>query len=102
MDEKFMFELTGRHFEFSNGIIYGFKKFSFKMAFYPAAIPFENASVEGKVYFNLDLDDFMKLDKYEGECYDRVKTFCQLNGGDRKVEAFVYVFKEEFYHLLVK
>ncbi len=51
----------------------GFERFAVLGERYPALVPSSDVSkeVEGRVYFDVKPDDLLRLDRFEGEAYDR-------------------------------
>jgi gamma-glutamylcyclotransferase (GGCT)/AIG2-like uncharacterized protein YtfP len=83
-----------------NGIISGFVRKAVNQETYPAVYPAEGHHVvEGKVYYDVSDSDIARLDAFEGDYYRREKTFCDLGDGTG-LEAWVYVFKNRYLHLV--
>ena len=67
---------------------------------YPAVIPGDDEAVlHGRVYFHIDQIELDRLDKFEGEYFNREETRALLANGN-EVSAEIYVMKRDYMHLL--
>jgi len=63
---------------------------------YPAALKGEEMdSVNGVLYFYIDTDDLVRLDKFEGDFYVRIEEIVKTDSG-QNFRAYVYVLKDEY------
>ena len=80
--------------------VYGYRRRALKGYTYPALIPgYEDDFVEGVVYLKVNRKDVKTLDRFEGETYQRIVLPCSLANGNT-IEAGVYLFKDEFRHMV--
>lgn len=56
---------------------------------YPAAVPETGASIEGVLWLELDEDAMRRLDRFEGDEYERRQVLVTLPGGEQ-VDAQIY------------
>ena len=64
---------------------------------YPVIFP-ANESVEGVVYFDIDDEDIVSLDTFEGEYYERKEVELLVN--HEKIIAHTYVLKPAYYDII--
>jgi gamma-glutamylcyclotransferase (GGCT)/AIG2-like uncharacterized protein YtfP len=81
------------------GTLSDFRRFSIKNERYPGIISQMDSRVEGLVYEDIPEQSWDLLDRFEGEMYRRQKVEIDLENG-KKIEAFVYVVKPEYTHLM--
>ena len=77
----------------------GFRRFAIKDEYYPGVIEQKGFNVEGLVYGNVPEQSWVLLDNFEGDMYKREEVKVQLESG-KTVDAFVYVVKPEYTHLM--
>lgn len=67
---------------------------------YPAAVPGEaSATLQGRLYFDIDHEDLVRLDLFEGEYYRREAIGAICSDG-RPFSAAIYVLRPSYLHLL--
>jgi gamma-glutamylcyclotransferase (GGCT)/AIG2-like uncharacterized protein YtfP len=67
---------------------------------YPAIVPGAAGScLEGVLYHGILPHDLARLDRFEGDCYVRTAVGV-LSAAGSTVDAFAYVLKEEYRHIL--
>ena len=81
------------------GTLSDFRRFSIKNERYPGVICQRDFQVEGLVYEDIPEHSWDLLDRFEGDMYHRWKVEIDLENG-KKTEAFVYVVKPEYTHLM--
>ncbi len=87
-------------YEKSGARVFGYRRRRIHGEVYPAAIPGMCADgVDGIVYLNVSEEDLRRLDEFEGLCYRRQVTECQLPEGNT-VRASFYVFRDEYSYLI--
>ena len=64
---------------------------------YPVIFPADEG-VEGVVYYDINEDDMIRLDAFEGEYYERTEVELLVNNVPFK--ACVYVLKEHYYDII--
>lgn len=99
MDEALMERLTGKRFKWCEGTLYDYKKLMVKGEDFPGIIAFTGEMVRGRVYFNVDNESLNKINEYEDEFYELKRVLVHTNNG-KKIDAYTYVIKEGFRHLL--
>lgn len=66
---------------------------------YPGMMPDAAGRVAGVLYRGLGEDALARLDRFEGEMYER--RLVRVAAGAGHIEAWTYVFRAEFAHLLM-
>ena len=66
---------------------------------YPAIIAEPGANVEGVLYQNIQPEAWMRLDRFEGDMYDRKVVQVEIEGGP-EVRCSTYVIKPQYMHVL--
>ena len=93
-------KVVGRQYETVEATISGYQRRKVKDEIYPGLIPGGPKDiVKGLIYKDVSWTHLERLDRFEGEEYERISIECELTGGQR-MSAFVYVFKEQYAHLL--
>ena len=77
----------------------GYRRLRIREEQYPAIIPDPGAETEGIVYDGLDHSAFARLDRFEGQDYERQRVNVTLHDG-AVILADTYVLKPKFHHLL--
>ncbi|BDD87476.1 gamma-glutamylcyclotransferase family protein [Desulfofustis limnaeus] len=77
-------------------VLPGYFRRAVKGATYPVVYPATTTSeVEGVLYYQVTDDDLKRLDRFEGDYYQRRSESVRLSDG-QLINAEVYVLKEEF------
>ncbi len=71
----------------------GWSRHAIRARTYPAAVPASGASIEGVLWIDVDEDTMRRLDRFEGEEYERQQVLVTLPGGER-VDAQIYRWLE--------
>jgi len=83
-----------------DGRLYGYVRRRIKGENYPGLVPSNEAEyVDGKIYMDVVYGDILRLDRFEGEYYQRIMEKCELSKG-RWLTAGVYVLKKQYMNLL--
>ena len=77
----------------------GYRRFAIKNEYYPGVIEQKGFDVEGLVYDEVPEQSWVLLDSFEGDMYERKEVKVHLENGEN-VDAFVYVIKPEYTHLM--
>ena len=78
----------------------GFSRRCVKNETYPGVIKAStHVLLHGRLYFDVNSMDINRLDHFEGEYYRRESVVVVLGNGER-VKASIYLFRDEFAHLL--
>lgn len=85
-------------------VVKGFKRTQIIGDVYPVAIPQNGACVEGVIYLNVNQKDCLRLDAFEGEYYQRIKTqaFESAKSEHPLFTCELYVLKAKYYKLASK
>lgn len=85
--------VIGRQLEGTPVTLQGYRRLRIKGEQYPAVIPATGDEVGGILYTDLSASEFLHLDRFEGEEYDRVAV--RIDG----TEANLYVLAEGWLHI---
>jgi gamma-glutamylcyclotransferase (GGCT)/AIG2-like uncharacterized protein YtfP len=99
MCEDIMAEVVGFHLCSTPAILPGYHRFLVQDEQYPGVVVTENSSVSGMLYHNITQEGWSRLDRFEGEMYDRIPVTVRLKDSTETM-ACCYVFRPEFHHLL--
>ena len=95
MCEDIMREISGFSFSCKSGALKGYSRYSVKGEHYPAIVAEEKGRVEGVVYFDIPISAWDRLDRFEGEMYERRLVQIGLMAGKR-LFAGTYVVRPAF------
>lgn len=80
--------------------LYGYVRLKIRGELYPAMVADAAAAmVAGRLYKGVDGADIVRLDRFEGDYYQRITAVCEDQSGG-SVNAGVYVFKPDYRHLI--
>lgn len=80
-------------------VLPGYLRRAVKGATYPVVYPASTTSeVEGVLYYQVTADDLKRLDRFEGDYYQRRGESVRLSDG-QLINAEVYVLKEAFHSI---
>lgn len=82
----------------SEGTVSGYSCLGIVSETYPALVPGDGV-VEGVLYFDVNEKDLQRLDRFEGDEYDRI-TLPVRRGDGTELPAETYVFKSVLAHRL--
>lgn len=80
--------------------VVGYRRAPLRGEDYPGMVEDPRATVEGVLYAGLDAEAWARLDAFEGEMYRRAPLRVELVGGTQ-AQAWVYLFKDDYAHLLL-
>ncbi len=80
----------------AEAVLHGYRRFEVRGERYPAIIATEGASVEGLVCFDIGRKSWHRLDRFEGEMYQRRLVEVKLKDGDSTKKAYAYVARKDF------
>ena len=92
MDSDIMTQVCGASYQSSKATLSGYVRKLVHGEIYPAIVREAGGCVDGMIYYNVSSQAFDRLDKFEGELYDRVKVIVICEDGLR-VAAFSYVIR---------
>jgi gamma-glutamylcyclotransferase (GGCT)/AIG2-like uncharacterized protein YtfP len=101
MCEDIMREISGFRLSHEKGILKGYSRRSVKGEHYPALVPDETGRVEGILYRDIPDSAWERLDRFEGEMYERRLVQVGLNSGTILFAA-TYVARPAFLDQLDK
>ena len=58
---------------------------------YPGLIEEQNATVQGILYFNLNETDMEKIDRFEGDAYERIGVTAWINNTEVEAQTYLYI-----------
>jgi gamma-glutamylcyclotransferase (GGCT)/AIG2-like uncharacterized protein YtfP len=99
MCEEIMVEVSGCRLSHGFGTLKEYERRSVIGEPYPAILPHKESTVEGVVYQNVPDWAFDRLDRFEGEMYERQPVTIEMSHGGT-LPAETYVMKEAFSNLL--
>ena len=100
MFDRVWFNVVGGSYETVGGRLFGYLRKRVKSVAYPGLIPgTEDDRVDGRIYKNVSDADNRKLNKFEGDYYEKKCEACELEDGSR-LTVCVYLFKESHKGLL--
>lgn len=82
------------------GTLRGYRRCPLQGEDYPAIISEEGMSVPGIIWLDVNEEDLVRLDAFEGDEYDRVQVIVEGENGVR-VEAHVYRLRDEMRHKVI-
>jgi gamma-glutamylcyclotransferase (GGCT)/AIG2-like uncharacterized protein YtfP len=91
--------VAGRRFASRPAELRGWRRRLLRGAVYPAVVPAAGEATAGVLFEGLDAAVFARLDRFEGEPYERRRLRVALGSG-AQCEAFVYVLRPERHALL--
>jgi len=90
--------VAGRRFAAEPARLADFRRSALSGVVYPAVLPEPGAVTDGVVYAALDAAALARIDRFEGELYERRTLSVALASG-APCEAFVYVLRPEHFAL---
>jgi gamma-glutamylcyclotransferase (GGCT)/AIG2-like uncharacterized protein YtfP len=101
MCEDIMREISGLRLYHEPGILSGYSRWTVEGEVYPALVPDEKGRVEGRVYRDIPESAWARLDRFEGEMYERQLVQIELKSG-MALLAGTYVARPMFLDQLDK
>lgn len=90
-----MTEVAGAQLRATPAVLPGYRRFLVRGEQYPGVVPDRGGTVAGLVYHGIDEEGWARLDRFEGELYDRRPVTVRYeNGSGAMVDC--YVFRPEF------
>lgn len=99
MCDDIMTVVAGIHLRSTTAILRGYRRFLVRGEQYPGLIVDPEGAVQGIVYHNIPAECWRRLDRFEGEMYDRAAVV-PCDGKGRALPACCYIVKPPFQHLL--
>jgi cation transport regulator ChaC len=94
MCEDILRQVAGCDAASAPAVVYGFKRRCVRGEHYPALVPAEGGRVEGVLYRDLSDAAWQRLDRFEGEMYDRQQVQVEVLDGT-VLSAFTYIVRPE-------
>lgn len=92
--------VVGREFRTVHGTLSGYSRFRVEDAVYPGIIAAADVcSVEGLIYLDVDAASVERLDRFEGEFYDRLPLSINCADGEGRI-ADAYTISDKYLHVL--
>ena len=99
MCEDIMSEVAGTRLACEAATLPGYRRFLVKDEQYPGVVAQAGGLVSGIVYHGLGAESWQRLDRFEGEMYERRPVrVCYADGRTAMVDC--YLFRPEFAHRL--
>jgi gamma-glutamylcyclotransferase (GGCT)/AIG2-like uncharacterized protein YtfP len=99
MCEDIMASVVGAPLRFTPALLPGYRRFLVRDEQYPGVIAVEGGSVAGMVYHEIAPEGWSRLDRFEGELYDRVPVTVRYDSGV-EAQVYCYVFRSQYQHRL--
>ncbi len=94
-----MTEVAGTRLLCEAAMLHGYRRFLVKDEQYPGVVATVGGVVAGIVYHGIDVANWQRLDRFEGEMYERQQVrVCYADGSEAEVDC--YLFRPEFSHRL--
>ena len=99
MCDDIMFRVAGDCTTVGHALLADYRCLAVRGEEYPAIVKRSGFSTRGVLYDHISPEGFAHLDDFEGEMYDRIQVTLTLDSG-QTTDAFTYVFRPQFHHLL--
>lgn len=99
MCEDIMSAVAGMPLRGERAVLCGFIRHPVRDEDYPGAVPEEQGQVDGMIYRGLNDAAWARLDRFEGEMYER--RIVRVRSGADEAAAWIYVFRPEYGHRLL-
>jgi gamma-glutamylcyclotransferase (GGCT)/AIG2-like uncharacterized protein YtfP len=100
MFDRVWSEVVEGSYDRVESLLQGYERKSVRNEDYPVIVPSSpHSQVQGIVYYDVSTADLTRLDRFEGGYYFR-KTVEVLTVDKIKLEAEVYILKEEYYSII--
>lgn len=100
MCDDIMAKVTDQAVHGEPAVLAGYVRHPVRDETYPGMVPDADAHVAGVLYRGLSAKALERLDRFEGEMYDRREVVVRDTSG-AETTAWTYVFRPEFGHLLL-
>ena len=99
MDSLIMEQVAGDAFDSVSGILTNHLRKRVRQRVFPAVTPKSGHHVEGRLYLKLTDSAMTRLDRFEGDLYQRQSVSVQLKSQEL-IQAFAYVIRPEHQSML--
>lgn len=90
-----MAAVAGRVYVAEPATLHGFARVCVRDAVYPGAVEEAGAEIRGVLYRDVDEAALRRLDRFEGETYERRRVVATCDGDLTETSAYVYVVARE-------
>jgi gamma-glutamylcyclotransferase (GGCT)/AIG2-like uncharacterized protein YtfP len=94
-----MAQVVGAQLHSSSAVLSGYQRFVVRGEQYPGIVAHSGGKVAGRVYHGITQVSWERLDRFEGEMYERQQVVVSYQNG-RKTEVDCYVIRPEFINRL--
>jgi gamma-glutamylcyclotransferase (GGCT)/AIG2-like uncharacterized protein YtfP len=94
MSEEVWLKVVKTKHKSKAGTLAGFERKKLTGKTYSGMIKKDNTKTEGIIYFDISGEELKTLDSFEGEEYERQKI--NIFSGDKTIECFTYIYKDEY------
>ena len=101
MCAEIMAEVAGKRLPYTPAVLTGYRRFLVRGEQYPGVVDDPAGTVSGLVYHDIDATGWHRLDRFEGEMYQRRPVTVQLAGGGL-AQVDCYVIRSAFLHRLTR
>ena len=101
MCAEIMAEVAGKRLPYTPAVLTGYRRFLVRGEQYPGVVDDPAGTVSGLVYHDIDATGWRRLDRFEGEMYQRRPVTVQLAGGGL-AQVDCYVIRSAFLHRLTR
>jgi gamma-glutamylcyclotransferase (GGCT)/AIG2-like uncharacterized protein YtfP len=99
MCEDIMAEVADARLRCTPAILAGYRRFLVKDEPYPGVVAEATGVVAGRVYHDITPEGWLRLDRFEGEMYNRRPVSVRYENGSHGL-VHCYIFRPEFSHRL--
>lgn len=99
MDTEIMTQVSGATYRPQKATLLHYVRKTVSGEVYPGIIRQDGGSVDGIVYFDVSLESFDRLDKFEGSLYVRTEVETICDDGEH-VDTDTYIITSDFAHQL--
>lgn len=102
MFDEVRHRILSGHVEMVAAELRGYRRLSIRGEDYPAVVKSSLASVEGMLILDLADSAIRRLDRFEGEYYERRPVFVRISDSDVRTRCETYVLRGRYKSLLAK
>jgi len=99
--KEIMLRVAGKTFSASDAMLNDYIRFRVRNAPYPGIVFRKGSSVQGTLFHHIDAISLQKIDRYEGDLYERFEAYVMDNTGAPH-HSYAYRIKDEFAYLVTE
>lgn len=99
MCEDIFYSVAGMKLSYSAGLLKGYCRYPVIGHVYPGILPRCGFTVQGIVYSDVPDRVRLRLDRFEGEMYERCSVLVKCED-NKKITAYTYIIRPQFAHCL--